>query len=120
LSLAIAQTIISSTLRSSSGLSSSTLGEILDNPISIYSTSGLTGDQIQDVRSAYRAGFRILWLVCTALAGLSTFTSIFFLKHTSLTRGDEEEQKAKSAAWLAERKERHRHGHGKGQETESV
>jgi hypothetical protein len=120
LSLAIAQTIISSTLQSSSGLSSSRLGETLDNPTSIYSDSSLTGDQVRDVQSAYRTGFRILWLVCTALAGLSTLVSIFFLKQISLTRGDEEEQKVKSAAWLAERQERHRLGHSKGYSRESV
>lgn len=118
LSLAVAATIVSNTIRSrDSSLSTELIDRILNDPTAINAaTSPFPQATIELVRDAYLDGFRTLWYMTIGVSGFSAVAS-FLIKHHSLARADDAAQREKSKAWLAERTARHAH-HGKGDKAE--
>ncbi|KAH8922708.1 MFS general substrate transporter [Atractiella rhizophila] len=106
--LAIASTILNNSLRShlrGANFSEQLISSILDDPASIQdATTSLTAAQKAAAIAGYRQGFRVIFLIATAVAGLSFFVSLFFIAEVTLRREDEKELKAKSKLWLEEKK----------------
>jgi len=103
-------------------LNPAALISVLDDPPSInHPNSGLSAADIAEVKVGYTKAFRLIWYVLIGLAALSTMVAAFTIKQETLKMQDEEEQKAKSKAWLAERKARKvakKGHHGEGEEVD--
>ena len=80
---------------------------IISHPLSASSPSsaasslaalGLSADVAARVLGAYVRGFRTIFLLSTGLNAAATLAAIFMIKHTELSRGDEDELRAQALA----------------------
>ncbi|KAI0359234.1 MFS general substrate transporter [Trametes cingulata] len=110
LSLAIGATIINNSLRhfmSSLGLPSSTISAIVDDPTmlgartsatdSSLAALGVSSEVAQRILGAYIKGFRAVFILNTSLNAVATIAAILLIRHTELSRGDEESLKKQAA-----------------------
>ncbi|KAI0366692.1 MFS general substrate transporter [Pilatotrama ljubarskyi] len=110
LSLAIGATIINNCLRhymSSLGLPSSTISMIVDDPTilgartsatdSTLAGLGVSSEVAQHILGAYITGFRTVFILNASLNAVATLAAIALIRHTELTRGDEESLRKQAA-----------------------
>ncbi|KAI0757530.1 MFS general substrate transporter [Daedaleopsis nitida] len=108
-SLAIGATIINNSLRhamTALSLPPSTISTIVDDPTvlgartsassSTLSSLGLSAEVAQQILDAYVKGFRTVFILNTSLNAVATVAAILLIRHTELTRGDEEGLKKKA------------------------
>lgn len=116
LGLAVAGTIINNTLRTaleSSGIPTSLLGTLLNNPGEIgdalkqSSSSNLTEAEVKRiVLDAYRKGFRIIFLIMAGLAALAFVVAFILMPQVNLDRKDDKQLKEEGKKFADELKQR--------------
>lgn len=82
------------------GLPSSTISTIVDDPTilgartsassSTLTSLGLSPETAQTILGAYIRGFRTVFILNASLNAVATIAAVLLIKHTELTRGDEE------------------------------
>ncbi|RPD57343.1 MFS general substrate transporter [Lentinus tigrinus ALCF2SS1-6] len=118
-SLAVGATIINNSLRhtmSSLNLPPSTIAKVVNDPTILGAHTSATASSLSDlglssavasrILDAYIRGFRTVFVLNASLNAVATVAAIFLIKHTELTRGDEEELKKKAAEEEAQRSEK--------------
>ena len=85
----------------------STISAIVDDPTvlgartsassSTLASLGLSPDTAQTILGAYVRGFRTVFLLNAGLNAVATVAAVLLIRHTELTRGDEEGLKMKAA-----------------------
>jgi len=72
-----------------------------NTPTSALTSLGLTPSMASYVLShGYAAGFELVFILNACLAAVAAIASFFMIKHTELTRGDEEKLRAEALAAL--------------------
>ncbi|KAL7624932.1 hypothetical protein AAE478_004146 [Parahypoxylon ruwenzoriense] len=107
--LAICGTVLNNILAnslSSIDINGEAFGDLLSSPQSYLSS--LPGDEAQRVRSvlvpAYRAGFRVIFLVGASLAAFAFVVAWFMMPQVELSRPDDEKLKEQGRREYAEKK----------------
>jgi len=107
LSLAVGASITNNSMRrvmTSLSLPTSSIDAVIDNPVllgSSYSTGslsslGITKAAATRILSGYINGFRVVFILNASLSVCATLASVCLIKHKELTRGDEEDLKARA------------------------
>ncbi|EIW53983.1 MFS general substrate transporter [Trametes versicolor FP-101664 SS1] len=109
LSLAIGATIINNSLRhsmTSLGLPSYTISTILDDPTILgartsasdasFASLGVSPAVAERILGAYVRGFRTVFILNASLNAVATLAAILLIRHTELTRGDEDDLRKKA------------------------
>ncbi|KAJ7032041.1 major facilitator superfamily domain-containing protein [Mycena alexandri] len=93
LSLAVASTLLNNKLRTamtSFGVSSSQIGQILDDPALLHKPASVGISQATATNILYHGytkGFSALFIMNACLTAFATLISVFMIKHKELTRG---------------------------------
>ena len=97
-------------------LSSPIITQIVDDPTilgahtsataSSLSSLGLSSTVADRILDAYIRGFRTVFVLNASLNAVATVAAIFLIKHTELTRGDEEALRKKAAEEEAQQSEK--------------
>ncbi|RDX47549.1 MFS general substrate transporter [Lentinus brumalis] len=118
-SLAVGATIINNSLRhtmTALSLPSSIIAKVVDDPTILGARTSASASSLADlglssavadrILDAYIRGFRTVFMLNASLNAVATVAAILLIKHTDLTRGDEEVLKKKAAEEEAQRSEK--------------
>lgn len=88
------------------GLPSSTISTILDDPTILgartsasdasFASLGVSPAVAERILGAYVQGFRTVFILNASLNAVATLATILLIRHTELTRGDEEDLRKKA------------------------
>ncbi|TIC27226.1 putative MFS drug transporter [Wallemia mellicola] len=109
LGLAISGTTLNTVFRSrmlANGLSESLIKTLINNPEE--GRNNLDEDTTDLVISGYRQGFRIIFLTCAGLGGLSFILAFLLMPQISLDRDDDQKLKDEGRKWVEEGKNKKR------------